>query len=195
MKNLRTCESSWGHFLSWFSGFQRIRFRFARRAREALGGLRRSVGNSVRFELEGRRRRVSIFSWQTKARWWFQICLFSPLFVQDSHFDEHIFQRGWNQQLEGHWLSKNNLHPLPMVEPFRGKTKWGNTSALKVIAILMWWAHLWESKVWYVKCRNLLPKIHPLFGLYPWKLTWQAGFFSVSIGNTSSNGGFSSLSC
>ena len=32
-------------------------------------------------------------------RWWFHF-LFSPLFGEDSHFDEHIFQMGWfNHQL------------------------------------------------------------------------------------------------
>ena len=32
----------------------------------------------------------------TISRWWFQIFLeFSPLFGEDSHFDEHIFQMGW----------------------------------------------------------------------------------------------------
>lgn len=38
------------------------------------------------------------------------------------------------------------IHPLPMVEPFCGKTKWGNTSVLKVMAILMWWAHLGNQR-------------------------------------------------
>ena len=32
-----------------------------------------------------------------KTRWWFQI-----FFVEDSHFDEHIFQVGCNHQLENH---------------------------------------------------------------------------------------------
>ena len=27
-------------------------------------------------------------------------CLFSPLFGEDSHYDEHIVQRGWNHQLD-----------------------------------------------------------------------------------------------
>ena len=30
------------------------------------------------------------------SRWWFlRYFVFSPLFREDSHFDEHIFQRGW----------------------------------------------------------------------------------------------------
>ena len=29
----------------------------------------------------------------------FKYVLFSPLFGEDSQFDEHIFQRGWNHQL------------------------------------------------------------------------------------------------
>ena len=34
--------------------------------------------------------------------WWFQIFLiFTPKLGEDSHFDEHIFQRGWfNHQLD-----------------------------------------------------------------------------------------------
>ena len=38
------------------------------------------------------------------TRWWFQIFLFSSLFGEDSHFDEHIFQMGWNHQLANHYL-------------------------------------------------------------------------------------------
>ena len=30
---------------------------------------------------------------------WFDIFLFSPPFREESHFDEHIFQRGWNHHL------------------------------------------------------------------------------------------------
>ena len=30
----------------------------------------------------------------------YSICLSSSLFGEDSHFDEHIFQMGWNRQLE-----------------------------------------------------------------------------------------------
>ena len=35
------------------------------------------------------------------GEWWWQLkyVLLSPLFGEDSHFDEHIFQRGWNHQL------------------------------------------------------------------------------------------------
>ena len=34
----------------------------------------------------------------------FKYFLFSPLFGEDSHFDEHIFQRGWfNHQLDVHF--------------------------------------------------------------------------------------------
>ena len=32
--------------------------------------------------------------------------LFSPLFGEDSHFDEHIFQMGWNHQPVTYPLSK-----------------------------------------------------------------------------------------
>ena len=35
---------------------------------------------------------------KTITGWWFQICLFSPLFGEDFHFDEHIFQMSWNRQ-------------------------------------------------------------------------------------------------
>ena len=39
----------------------------------------------------------------------FKYVLFSPLFGEDSHFDEHIFQRGWfNHQL----TLTSNPHPL-----------------------------------------------------------------------------------
>ena len=33
------------------------------------------------------------------SRWWFQIFLFSSLPGEDSNFDDHIFQMGWNHQL------------------------------------------------------------------------------------------------
>ncbi len=37
----------------------------------------------------------------TKLGGGFKYSLFSPLFGEDFHFDEHIFQRGWfNHQLE-----------------------------------------------------------------------------------------------
>ena len=35
-----------------------------------------------------------------KTRWWFQIFLFSSLPGEMIQFDEHIFQGGWNHQLE-----------------------------------------------------------------------------------------------
>ena len=36
----------------------------------------------------------------------FKYFLFAPLFGEDSHFDEHIFQRGWfNHQLDGTFVS------------------------------------------------------------------------------------------
>ena len=40
--------------------------------------------------------------WNPKrTRWWFHVFLCSPLFGEDSHFDEHIFQMGWfNHQPE-----------------------------------------------------------------------------------------------
>ena len=38
---------------------------------------------------------------QKKTRWWFHFFFeFSSLFGEDSHFDERIFQMGWNHQLE-----------------------------------------------------------------------------------------------
>ena len=40
-------------------------------------------------------------------RWWFRICLFSPLFGEDSHFDYNIFQLSWNHQLVTVFLSKS----------------------------------------------------------------------------------------
>ena len=49
-----------------------------------------------------------------KTRWWFQIImfLFSPLFGEDSHVDEHIFQRGWfNHQPENYYLHPSILNP------------------------------------------------------------------------------------
>ena len=41
------------------------------------------------------------------TRWWqLKYCLFSPLFGEDSQFDEHIFQMGWfNHQVD-------NITPL-----------------------------------------------------------------------------------
>ena len=48
----------------------------------------------------------------------FKYFLFSPLFGEDSHFDEHIFQRGWfNHQLDffsPKLASKNRLSLLQM---------------------------------------------------------------------------------
>ena len=40
------------------------------------------------------------------SRRWFQICvIFTPKIGEDSHFDEHIFQRGWfNHQLVHHFI-------------------------------------------------------------------------------------------
>ena len=42
------------------------------------------------------------------SRWWFQIqyCFFSFLLGEDSHFDEHIFQIGWNHQPDIHVKSR-----------------------------------------------------------------------------------------
>ena len=41
-------------------------------------------------------RKVQKYLWETKTRWWFQICfIFTPkIGGNDPHFDEHIFQRG-----------------------------------------------------------------------------------------------------
>ena len=37
------------------------------------------------------------------SRWWFQIFLiFTPNLGEDSHFDQHIFQMGWNHQPDFH---------------------------------------------------------------------------------------------
>ncbi len=43
-----------------------------------------------------------LFSRNTTTRWWFQIYIFyfHPYLGEDSHFDVHIFQRGWNHQLD-----------------------------------------------------------------------------------------------
>ena len=41
-------------------------------------------------------------SGETQSFWMdgdFKYCLFSSLLGEDSHFDEHIFQRGWNHEL------------------------------------------------------------------------------------------------
>ena len=48
------------------------------------------------------------------ARWWFPIFfMFTPIIWEDSHFDEHIFQMGWNHQLvcDLFFKSPNNPHP------------------------------------------------------------------------------------
>ena len=58
---------------------------------------------------------------KTKLGGGFKYLLFSPLFGEDSHVDEHIFQRGWNHQLEktpdpeasaarfaGLWVARNH---------------------------------------------------------------------------------------
>ena len=42
----------------------------------------------------------SLFSLNQNLGGGFKDFLFSPLFGEDSHFDVHIFQRGWNHQLE-----------------------------------------------------------------------------------------------
>ena len=46
------------------------------------------------------------------SRWWFQIqyCFFSFLLGEDSHFDEHIFQIGWNHQPDIHVKSRLVVH-------------------------------------------------------------------------------------
>ena len=47
---------------------------------------------------------------QQSFGWWFYFFLFSPLFREDSHFDKHIFQRGWfNHQLVIHWVLTTHL--------------------------------------------------------------------------------------
>ena len=38
-------------------------------------------------------------TWKKSSSWWFQIFLFSALPGEDSPFDDHIFQMGWNHQL------------------------------------------------------------------------------------------------
>ena len=57
----------------------------------------------------------------------FKYFLFSPLLGEDSHFDDHIFQRGWNHQLDPVcYLSIASYNPtngLPKKLPVHG-LKW-----------------------------------------------------------------------
>jgi len=46
-------------------------------------------------------------TYRRKTSWWIQIFLFSPLFEEDSHFDEY-FQGGWNHQLEKNTMDSLN---------------------------------------------------------------------------------------
>ena len=46
---------------------------------------------------------LKVFShWRECTGWWFHFfSILTPKIVEDSHFDEHIFQRGWfNHQLD-----------------------------------------------------------------------------------------------
>ena len=49
---------------------------------------------------------ISLASWEdypnkSISGWWFQIFfIFTPIWGRWTHFDEHIFQRGWNHQLD-----------------------------------------------------------------------------------------------
>ena len=48
----------------------------------------------MRYKVRGR---WSLGICGTKSNWWFQIvCIFTPIWGNDSHFDDHIFQRGWD---------------------------------------------------------------------------------------------------
>ena len=71
----------------------------------------------------------------SKTRWGFHIFFFSPLFGEDSHFDDHIFQMGWilptrrDSQWENLWLEdflKKKLNMAPSLAgvhwKFQGKS-------------------------------------------------------------------------
>ena len=45
--------------------------------------------------------------------------IFTPILGEDSQFDEHIFQMGWNHQLVSQWLTGFELFGIPY---FVGKT-------------------------------------------------------------------------
>ena len=52
--------------------------------------------------------RATNFPYKKKAGWWqLKYFLCSPLLGEDFQFDEHIFQLGWNHQLEGYEGSLN----------------------------------------------------------------------------------------
>ena len=67
-----------------------------------------------------------VFKFTSFARWWFQICVFSPLFEEDSQFLTNIFQRGWNHQLVcgfaagGNWL----IHIKELLKLLRPDRRW-----------------------------------------------------------------------
>ena len=70
----------------------------------------------------GRRKSWSMLSWSI-SRWWFQLdFLFSALFGEDEPILTHIFQMGWNHQLDflghGSWTRKKS--PVACLENFVG---------------------------------------------------------------------------
>ena len=67
---------------------------------------------------------ISIFfrGWETQPKsvgayipgWWFQTCfIFTPIPGEMIQFDEHIFQRGWNHQLDKDSVIKGGRSPIP----------------------------------------------------------------------------------
>ena len=58
--------------------------------------------------------------------WWFQTFLFSTLFGEDSHFDVHIFQMGWNHQLD---TVRCEIHTMGCFIEIRYSTTTGPTIA------------------------------------------------------------------
>ena len=51
----------------------------------------------------------------------FKHFLFSPSFGEDSHFDEHIFQRGWfNHQLDNPYQTSTDFHGVHVAQGMLG---------------------------------------------------------------------------
>ena len=87
------------------------------------------------------------------TRWRFQICLFSPLFGKDSHFDEHIFHMGWfNHQLVKDCFSFFGLN-LP--EKLWGFVDWAGGGFIMFGSWFCWqnmWSNLfggWWFNFWF----------------------------------------------
>ena len=58
---------------------------------------------------------------QKKPRWLFQIFfIFTPILREMIQFDEHIFQMGWNHQLETLWNLEVDIHKNPTAGSGRG---------------------------------------------------------------------------